>query len=229
MLKVVNKLIKEFQAIVLMSKADRSRFFEERVGAKKRAKISFGSENEINRLKASQKYKLNERNTLGVKASEGWIHNLNIGNIMHLNPINFDDMHISFLGESLKKRTLPELSKDIALEKLVYLIVSYFCVGTEYRFLHSKIDSAMYTMKESEMWHAKSLHICSAFLPEKSPLVNHITKSYLKHHLSRKSTEVEPEVKLKTVKEPEVRPEEEKKMPPLSRGNELKRRRFLLK
>ena len=104
----------------------------------KRAKISFGSEDEIERLKANQKYQLNERNTLGVKSSEGWIYNLNIGNIMHLTPLSFDDIHLSFIEDSLKKRTILELSKDILLEKVVYLIVSYFWVATEYRFLHSK-------------------------------------------------------------------------------------------
>ena len=92
----------------------------------KRAKISFGSEDEIERLKSKRKYQLNERNTLGIKSSEGWINSLNIGNIMHLTPLGFDDIHLSFTQDNLNKRTIPELSKDILLEKIVYVTVSYF-------------------------------------------------------------------------------------------------------
>ena len=92
----------------------------------KRAKISFGSEDEIERLKSKRKYQLNERNTLGIKSSEGWINSLNIGNIMHLTPLGFDDIHLSFTKDNLNKRTIPELSKDILLEKIVYVTVSYF-------------------------------------------------------------------------------------------------------
>lgn len=36
------------------------------------------------------------------------------------------------------------------------------------------------------MWHAKSLHTSSLFLPEECPLVNHIINSYKKHHLNPK-------------------------------------------
>ena len=90
-----------------------------------------------------------------------------------------------------------ELSKDIIIEKIVYITVAYFWIGTEYRFLSSKSDDKKYDKKESEIWHAKALHICSTFMPSNSPLVKHITKSYLKHHLKEKiERKQEEEVKI---------------------------------
>lgn len=122
---------------------------------------------------------------------------------MHLTPLGFDDIHLSFTQESLNKRTITELSKDILLEKIVYVTVSYFWVATEYRFLYTKIDKEKFDIKDSEMWHAKSLHICSSFIPSKSPLVNHITKSYIKHHLSRKNAKAELKEEVKESAEPD--------------------------
>jgi len=69
-----------------------------------------------------------------------------------------------------------ELSRDAMLEKIILLTVSYFCVGTELRFLNNnssqnddKIEAMNKTLKDklqdvekekrkkkelSEMWHA---------------------------------------------------------------------------
>jgi hypothetical protein len=102
LLKELLKIIKEFGKLTKMGNQERREYFRERVGEKRRAKISFGSEEEINRIKTDQRFKINERNALGVKSSEGWVNNLNIGNIMHLVALDFDDMHLSFLKENLK-------------------------------------------------------------------------------------------------------------------------------
>ena len=50
-------------------------------------KTRFDSEQEIDEIRKGQKFKLNSRNFLGVKSSEDWIHNLYIGNVMHLSPL----------------------------------------------------------------------------------------------------------------------------------------------
>jgi len=63
-----------------------------------------------------------------------------------------------------------ELSRDAMLEKIILLTVSYFCVGTELRFLnnnasaeepvkakdkHTDVEKEKKKKKElSEMWHA---------------------------------------------------------------------------
>ena len=69
------------------------------------------------------------------------------------------------------------------LDLIVNLSVAYFCIGTELRFLHTKVDRECYSRKDSEMWHAKALHTSSYFLPPECPLVSHIINSYQKHHL----------------------------------------------
>jgi hypothetical protein len=56
-------------------------------------RISFGSEQEIERMRKDTRFKLNARNVLGIKHQDDWIFNLNIGNIMHLAPLSFDDLN----------------------------------------------------------------------------------------------------------------------------------------
>lgn len=98
---------------------------------KKQMKISFHEDTEINLLKFNHKYKLNVRNMLGIKHSDDWIFNLNIGNVMHLSPMNSDEL-------SAKLDRTHELNKDAMLEKIILFVVSFFCVGTELRFLALK-------------------------------------------------------------------------------------------
>ena len=57
---------------------------------------------------------------------------------------------------------LHEVSKDQLLYKALYVIVSYFCIGTELRFLAcDPRTSTNYNMKDSEIWHAKAIHLAS--------------------------------------------------------------------
>ena len=85
-----------------------------------------------------------------------------------------------------------ELSRDAMLEKLVLLSVSYFCVGTELRFLYnqqnnqtskskdieSQLSSSNYTLNDSEMWHGMALETSATFLPSECPLVSHVITSF---------------------------------------------------
>jgi hypothetical protein len=118
------------------------------------------------------------RNVLGLRHSDDWIFNLNIGNVMHLSLMGAEELNA-------KLETTHELCKDSMLEKIVLVSVSYFCIGTEMRFLMQKPNSN-YTKKDSEAFHAKALHISSLFLPADCPLVNHIVNSYLKNYLKDK-------------------------------------------
>ena len=68
------------------------------------------------------------RSVLGFLNQNEWIYNLNIGNIMQIQPIAMKD----FLSEATDEN---ELSRDSFLSKLSILIVSYFCMSTEMRFL----------------------------------------------------------------------------------------------
>lgn len=114
---------------------------------------------------------------LGLKSQDDWIFNFNIGNIMHLSPINFDDLN------KVNIDIVNELSKDQMLEKLLYLTTAYFCIGTEVRFL-SNIDETIFDKHDGDMYHSKAMHICSTFLPLGCPMVEHIITSYKKHYLT---------------------------------------------
>ena len=76
-----------------MEEEERKAFFKERVGLKKKLRISFHSEEEIERIAATEHLKINVRGMLGVRSQDDWIFNFNIGNIMHLSPLNFDDLN----------------------------------------------------------------------------------------------------------------------------------------
>jgi len=68
------------------------------------------------------------RTILGFLNQNEWIQNLNIGNIMQIQPIRMRDF-LTF------NRNEHQLSRESFLEKLQLLVVSYFCVSTELRFI----------------------------------------------------------------------------------------------
>jgi len=83
--------------------------------------------------------------------------------------------------------TSHDLCKDAMLEKIVLISVAYFCIATEMRFIIQKQkQQKSLQKKDSEMYHAKALHISSLFLPKECPLVQHITQSYNKNYLKDK-------------------------------------------
>lgn len=79
-------------------------------------------------MKSVPQLKDNVKTILGVKDADDWIFNLNIGNVMHLLPMSLEELNLHVDNSH-------ELSRDAMLEKIILLSVSYFCVGTELRFL----------------------------------------------------------------------------------------------
>ena len=80
-----------------------------------------------------------------------------------------------------------ELCKDAMVEKIILISLAYLCTATEMRILvHKNKSSQNLTIKDSEMYHAKALHICSIFLPKDTPIVQNITKSYKANYLKDK-------------------------------------------
>lgn len=68
------------------------------------------------------------RHILGFLNQSEWVNTLNIGNIMQLAPIQLEDLVMPRSNES-------ELSRDSFLESVSFIIVGYFCVSTEIRFI----------------------------------------------------------------------------------------------
>ena len=108
---------------------------------------------------------------------------------MHLLPMSLEELNLHIDNSH-------ELSRDAMLEKIILLSVSYFCVGTELRFLSSQSSQKeapkpskqvygelpdpeqKFTKADSEMWHAQALENSGTFLPSECPLVSHIIMSY---------------------------------------------------
>lgn len=132
------------------------------------------------------KLRNNVKTVLVTQEEDDWIFNLNIGNVMHLQPLCTEEMNLHIDNSH-------ELSRDAMLQKIILLTVSYFCVGTELRFLNntsedknragSTMDREKRLKKEqSEMWHAQALEASARFLPSECPLVAHVITNYQKHH-----------------------------------------------
>ena len=132
-------------------------------------------------MRESTKYKYQTgRNMLGVRVLiEDWIHGLEIGHVMQLNPMLASELQ-SNLGKSdsgLGK--VHELLKDPMLEKLVLLVVSLFSISTETRLSSEQSDTLSVL---SEPWHGQSMLYAAYYLPQECPLVDHLVDSYFKHY-----------------------------------------------
>lgn len=68
------------------------------------------------------------RHVLGFLNQTEWIQNLNIGNIMQIAPVRYEDLTQLRHNETI-------LSRESFLELISFLIVGYFCASTEIRFI----------------------------------------------------------------------------------------------
>lgn len=103
-LSEILKQIEDFKKVRDMPTEKRISYLNQRLGEKKRLKISFSDQEEIERMRTDNQYKLNVRSALGIKNMDDWIFNLNIGNVMHMSPIGFDDLHSGLVLDSIEKR-----------------------------------------------------------------------------------------------------------------------------
>ena len=187
LLQELASIVKEFEDKSQKAAIDRDQEMIKKYGQRdfkdmrRRLKISFTSLQELVNLERDQRFKLNVRNALGVKNSQDWIFNLNIGNVMHLNMMREQELNS-------KVENTHELTKDTMLEKVVLITSAYFCIATEIRFILQKdlLDVKLITKKDSEAFHAKALHIALLFLPEDCPLSQYIHQTYCKNYLQPK-------------------------------------------
>jgi hypothetical protein len=134
------------------------------------------------KLKSSKR--IDMRNMLGFLNQNLYHDYLNITNIMKLKRLDFRDVY------SIRSPDLT-ITRENLIERIMILITSYFCMGTELRFLKQKRLDGFENTQDAEYWHGKALEISVKFLPGDCPLVKHIVASYKKNHSP--STEVIPE------------------------------------
>ena len=76
---------------------------------------------------------LSERNLLGLQSSDGWIVTHNIGTIMHIKPLHYEEY-------AQQDVFMFEMSKRKLLERAMLASVGYFSLSTELRFI--ELDKA---------------------------------------------------------------------------------------
>lgn len=128
---------------------------------------------EIASYNANSNLTNNIRNVFGSSIKkDDWIQLLNIGNIMYLSALNYEDL-------DLDSDPKYELLRDAILEKVVMLTVAYFCIATELRFLSPDKQNSK---TNGEFYHYKAVEFASLFLPVSCPIVKHYIFSYYKHY-----------------------------------------------
>ena len=151
---------------------------------------------EINKYLSNNSLTNNIRHIFGnIIKKDDWIQLLNIGNIMYLSPLNYDDLEL----DSDPKY---ELLRDAILEKVVMLTVAYFCIATELRFLSPDKGN---NKLNGEFYHYKAVEFASLFLPVSCPIVKHYIVSYYKHYGN--DMEIIPEGKIVEMKIDMIRSE----------------------
>lgn len=118
---------------------------------------------------------VNAENLLGFINQKKLNSYLNISNIMRLKKLDFKDIY-STLDLDLY------LLRESVLERFMLAITSYFCMGTELRFLRQLKVQGFKDSIEAQFWHGRALEMAIALFPGDSPLVKHIIQSYQKHH-----------------------------------------------
>ena len=111
----------------------------------------------------------NIRNIFGNSIKkDDWIKLLNIGNIMYLSALNYEDL-------DLDSDPKYELLRDAIIEKILMLTVSFFSIANELRFLGNKVDNGLY-------YHSKTVEISCLYLPSTCPIVKHYVNTYCKYY-----------------------------------------------
>jgi hypothetical protein len=124
--------------------------------------------------KIKKSKRIDMRNMLGFMNQNLYHDYLNITNIMKLKRLDFRDVY------SIRSSDLT-ITRENLIERIMILITSYFCMGTELRFLKQKNLEGFEDTMDSEYWHGKALEISVKFLPGDCPLVRHIVASYKKN------------------------------------------------
>jgi len=127
---------------------------------------------------------LNAENLLGFINQRKLNSYLNISNIMRLKKLDFKDVYSTVDMDIY-------LIRESVLERFMFVISSYFCMGTELRFLKQLKVQGFKDSIEAQFWHGRALEMGISLFPGDSPLVKHIIQSYQKHHAP--SSEIIPE------------------------------------
>ena len=120
--------------------------------------------------------KISTRNILGIIKNDDWLNLFNIGNIMFLYAMSYDDL-------DLDSDPKYELLRDAIIEKILMFTVAYFSIANELRFLNNKNDNGAY-------YHSKAVEISCLFLPVTCPIVKHYVNTYFEYYNSNSKNKI---------------------------------------
>ena len=129
----------------------------------------------------NDKMKVSTRNILGIIKNDDWLNLFNIGNIMFLYAMSYDDL-------DLDSDPKYELLRDAIIEKILMFTVSYFSIANELRFLNNKNDNGTY-------YHSKAVEISCLFLPSSCPIVKHYVNTYYKYYANNIQIDLDKDCK----------------------------------
>ena len=115
------------------------------------------------------------QNLLGFLNQKNVYRSLNISKWMKLERLDFDELFAT-PDQDLS------LTRKSVLFHMIMVVTSYFCVGTEIRFLKADKDELYLKSDEDKLWHGRALELATLFFPSDCPIVGHVTASYQRHH-----------------------------------------------
>lgn len=82
------------------------------------------------------------RSVLGIQNGLNWMQSFNIGTIMHMQPIQYEEF-------CLCGGMVYELQRKLLLEKVIYMSIAYFTIATEMRFIQMESNAKAVPDKQS--------------------------------------------------------------------------------
>jgi hypothetical protein len=151
-------------------------------------------------LKKSSTVDFRKSNGLSLYAAE-WLMGFQIGDMMIIDYLDFNE---------LKSRTGidDEISSDLLLEKICFLTISAYCIGTEIRMLSNQKFSK-YTLADSKEYYLNSVTFAE-FIPKNSLIYNYILVTFNKYFGEYKTEKKVKEVTQEKVKKKNYSPEIER-------------------
>ena len=136
-----------------------------------------------------------------------WLMGFQIGDMMIIDYLDFNE---------LKSRTGidDEISVDLLLEKICFLTISAYCIGTEMRMLSNQKFSK-YVINDAKEFYGISAKYAE-FLPRNSLLYTHINLTYTKHFGEVKAEKKIKEISVERIKKKSASPDIEKIYKPKS-------------
>eukprot|EP00359_Climacostomum_virens_P004612 CAMPEP_0204903422 /NCGR_PEP_ID=MMETSP1397-20131031/4241_1 /ASSEMBLY_ACC=CAM_ASM_000891 /TAXON_ID=49980 /ORGANISM="Climacostomum Climacostomum virens, Strain Stock W-24" /LENGTH=496 /DNA_ID=CAMNT_0052072049 /DNA_START=43 /DNA_END=1529 /DNA_ORIENTATION=- len=148
--------------------------------------------------------KLDTRTSLGVIHTQDTLLTITISEVMQVKPLRLQDLQ-NTSGLAF------EVQRDLVVDKVVLLLVSYFCNATELRFKYA-LEHNKKKLIEGRGFHIKCLEIARAMMPQDCPLVVHFVSSFNKNFASM-DAKSDTSRSLKTLKKPDPRSTTRSKSP----------------